>query len=125
VAVGAPVLTSLRRLPHDGRVTLPSKSLMVAILAALLGLSGLGVARRGWAAAPVEPGEAGRERRLLDTYRSVLADDPTQEYAFRRLLEVAHAVGGLSGLIKLYQEQVAAEPKNFGAQAQNLMTNKK
>ncbi|PIE17261.1 MAG: hypothetical protein CSA66_06260 [Proteobacteria bacterium] len=56
-----------------------------------------------------------RDRRLLKTYRGLLADDPDQDYALRRLLEVSHAVGGLGGLIALYAEQVEAHSKDFAA----------
>lgn len=56
-----------------------------------------------------------RDKRLAETYRQMLAEDPGQEYAFRRLLETAHALGGLSGLIALYQEDVAKNPKAYAS----------
>ncbi len=45
----------------------------------------------------------------------MLETEPAQDYAFRRLLETAHAVGGLSGLIALYREEVLAKPRSYGA----------
>jgi len=61
--------------------------------------------------------EAGleRERRLIETYRHMLAEDPAQEYAFRRLLETAHAVGGVVGLVRLYRDQVDKDPRDYAA----------
>jgi len=56
-----------------------------------------------------------RDRRMVDTYRGMLADDPDQDYAFRRLLEVSHTVGGLSGLVAIYEEEVEASPKRFSS----------
>ncbi|PKN55620.1 MAG: hypothetical protein CVU56_20490 [Deltaproteobacteria bacterium HGW-Deltaproteobacteria-14] len=56
-----------------------------------------------------------RDRRMVDTYRGMLADDPDQDYAFRRLLEVSHAVGGLTGLIRLYEDEVAADAGRWSA----------
>ncbi|HRE88491.1 MAG TPA: hypothetical protein PK095_05055, partial [Myxococcota bacterium] len=53
--------------------------------------------------------------RLAETYRQMLSEDPGQEYAFRRLLETAHALGGLSGLITLYREDVAKNPKAYAS----------
>lgn len=58
-----------------------------------------------------EPGELAREQGLAETYRKMLAEDPYQEYALRRLLEVSYSVGGLQGLLKLYGDEVKAEPK--------------
>lgn len=60
-------------------------------------------------------GDLERERRLVDTYRQMLAEDPGQEYAFRRLLETAHAAGGLTGLIDLYRDEVAQQPRKFAS----------
>jgi tetratricopeptide (TPR) repeat protein/HEAT repeat protein len=56
-----------------------------------------------------------RDKRLIETYRSMLADDPTQEYAYRRLLETAHVVGGVSGLVQLYKAEVEKNPKSYAA----------
>ncbi|TNF27554.1 MAG: tetratricopeptide repeat protein, partial [Deltaproteobacteria bacterium] len=55
------------------------------------------------------------DRRMVDTYRGMLVDDPDQDYAFRRLLEVSHSVGGLTGLIALYEGDVARDPKSFAS----------
>jgi tetratricopeptide (TPR) repeat protein/HEAT repeat protein len=52
-------------------------------------------------------------RRLASTYRAMLAEDPYQEYALRRLLEVSHAVGGLVGLIVTYEEQLKTAPDSL------------
>lgn len=79
-------------------------SMLVAV-----GVSGLlGAA----STARAEP-EPERERRLVETYRQMLSSEPGQEYAFRRLLETAHAVGGLSGLIALYNADLAKDPKDY------------
>ena len=63
----------------------------------------------------VEGGTSERDRRLSETYRQMLAEDPAQDYAFRRLLETAHAVGGLVGLIELYADEVTKNPKSYAA----------
>lgn len=63
----------------------------------------------------VETGSNDRDKRLAETYRQMLSEDPGQEYAFRRLLETAHALGGLSGLIALYQEDVSKNPKAYAS----------
>lgn len=67
------------------------------------------------AASAAEDGDGARDRRLLDTYRSMLADDPDQDYALRRMLEVSHAVGGLTGLVALYEEELEADPRAYSA----------
>jgi len=68
-------------------------------------------------AAPETAKDAGarRDARLLDTYRKMLAEDPTQPYPLRRLLEVSHVVGGVPGLVRLYREEVRAHPKRYAA----------
>ncbi len=62
---------------------------------------------------PQRDGE--RDRRLLETYMQMLEGEPAQDYAFRRLLETAHAVGGLSGLIAVYRDEVGLRPKSYAA----------
>lgn len=64
--------------------------------------------------APADPALE-RDRRLLDTYRDMLSQEPAQEYAYRRLLETAHAVGGVVGLIALYKDAVAKAPNDYAA----------
>lgn len=54
-----------------------------------------------------------RNKRLVQTYRDMLAEDPDQSYAMRRLLEVSHAVGGVKGLVKLYNDAVKAKPNSY------------
>jgi tetratricopeptide (TPR) repeat protein len=68
-----------------------------------------------WGAVAAEARDASRDARLAETYRQMLAEDPAQEYAFRRLLETAYAVGGLSGLIARYREEVEADPTRYAA----------
>lgn len=82
-----------------------------ALVAAMVALTVIAPAVR--AADPVQSLE--RDKRLIETYRSMLADDPTQEYAFRRLLETAHVVGGVSGLVQLYRAEVDKNPKSYAA----------
>lgn len=77
-------------------------------------LAGLVVIAGTAHAQPTEPGLE-RERRLVETYRQMLAEDPAQEYAFRRLLETAHAVGGIVGLVRLYRETVDKNPRDYAA----------
>lgn len=66
-------------------------------------------------AAEPSPNDLARERRLVETYRDMLAQEPGQEYAFRRLLETAHVVGGIAGLIELYREAVETDPSDYAA----------
>lgn len=79
---------------------------MLAALSALLCLGGVAAEVRA-----DEPAESARERGLAETYRKMLAEDPYQEYALRRLLEVSHSVGGLEGLLRLYRDEVKARPQ--------------
>lgn len=66
-------------------------------------------------AATAAPPDPGRDARLVETYRAMLSEDPYQPYALRRLLEVSHAVGGLSALVETYRALVAKEPRDAGA----------
>jgi tetratricopeptide (TPR) repeat protein len=61
--------------------------------------------------ARAETDRAERDRQLLDTYRKMLESEPDQAYAFRRMLEVSHVVGGVGGLIAEYQRQAQKDPK--------------
>lgn len=88
----------------NARALGPLVSMLVAV-----GVSG---ALGALSSAHAEP-EGDRERRLVETYRQMLSTEPGQEYAFRRLLETAHAVGGLSGLIALYAADLAKDPKDY------------
>lgn len=58
---------------------------------------------------------ATRDARLLETYRKMLAEDPTQPYPLRRLLEVSHVVGGVPGLVRLYRQEVRDHPRRYAA----------
>ncbi|MGB0590126.1 MAG: HEAT repeat domain-containing protein [Myxococcota bacterium] len=51
-----------------------------------------------------------RDRALFSTYEAMLRDDPYQPYALRRLLEVSHTQGGLSGVITTYEGRAKATP---------------
>ncbi len=82
-----------------------------ALVAVMVSLAAL--ASSAQAADPAQNLE--RDRRLIETYRSMLAEDPTQEYAFRRMLETAHVVGGVSGLVELYKAEVEKNPKSYAA----------
>ncbi len=84
----------------------PLRALVLALLVAL-----------GAAATPVKARAqaSDRDAALVETYRKMLAEDPGQQYALRRLLEVSHAVGGLAGLVAAYEEAVAKQPKDFAA----------
>jgi tetratricopeptide (TPR) repeat protein len=64
-----------------------------------------------------EPDALARERALAQTYRKMLAEDPYQEYALRRLLEVSHSVGGLPGLLDAVREELAAQPERAASWA--------
>lgn len=90
------------------RVRLP---LVVALLTTSTGLAG---PVRAQAERP-ELNSNERDARLSETYRKMLAEDPGQEYAFRRLLETAHSVGGLVGLIDLYRQEVDKNPKSYAS----------
>ncbi|MEZ4268039.1 MAG: HEAT repeat domain-containing protein [Myxococcota bacterium] len=61
--------------------------------------------------------ESARERGLAQTYRKMLAEDPYQDYALRRLLEVAHSVGGLPGLLASYRAEVTEDPQRAASWA--------
>jgi len=80
------------------------------LLVALLVVTGVGPARSEDPAQSLE-----RDKRLIETYRGMLAEEPGQEYAFRRLLETAHAVGGVIGLVQIYKAQVEKDPKDYAA----------
>lgn len=84
-----------------------------AAAVAAVTLAGSGLVPR--AARAAEAGEGARDLRLIETYRAMLAEDPDQEYPFRRLLEVSHAVGGLVGLVQAYEEEVKAKPSSYSA----------
>lgn len=90
-----------RRLPH------------LALLI-LLGC-GFAIGRPSVSARAAEPvaGDNERSRKLLDTYRKMLREDPNQAYAFRRLLEVSHTVGGVGGLIDVYKGELDAKPRDY------------
>ncbi|MFT7581448.1 MAG: tetratricopeptide (TPR) repeat protein, partial [Myxococcota bacterium] len=87
-----------------------------AVFVAMM-LLAMGVVAGGWPAVHSAPPVASdpADRKLLETYRSMLRSAPDQEYAFRRLLEVSHTVGGLTGLIALYDDEVTEDPKRYAA----------
>ncbi|MFO0744879.1 MAG: tetratricopeptide repeat protein [Myxococcota bacterium] len=67
-------------------------------------------------AARAQPSDdAERDKRMVEVYRQMLAEEPGQDYAFRRLLETAHAVGGLAGLVQMYEADVEKNPKSYPA----------
>ncbi len=84
--------------------------LVRGVLIAVLALTGVAPARSEDPAQSLE-----RDKRLIETYRGMLAEEPGQEYAFRRLLETAHAVGGVIGLVQIYKAQVEKDPKDYAA----------
>jgi tetratricopeptide (TPR) repeat protein len=94
------------RVVHSGRGSYGARRAALAALSVVLCLGGVATGARA-----DEPAELVRERGLAETYRKMLAEDPYQEYALRRLLEVSHSVGGLQGLLKLYGDEVKAAPK--------------
>ncbi|MCB9786049.1 MAG: HEAT repeat domain-containing protein [Deltaproteobacteria bacterium] len=74
-----------------------------------------GVVLPARADAPAE--EKTRDRALVETYGKMLDEDPYQEYALRRLMEVSPAVGGLPALLERYRAAVQAEPQRSEAWA--------
>jgi tetratricopeptide (TPR) repeat protein len=54
-----------------------------------------------------------RSARLLDTYKKMLREDPSADYPYRRLLEVSHVRGGVSGLITLYREELKDKASDY------------
>jgi len=80
------------------------------MLVVLLTLTWIGAVRADDPTQSIE-----RDKRLLETYRSMLVDEPAQEYAFRRLLETAHVVGGVVGLVQIYKTQVEKGPQDYAA----------
>jgi tetratricopeptide (TPR) repeat protein len=54
-----------------------------------------------------------RSARLLDTYKKMLREDPSADYPYRRLLEVSHVRGGVSGLITLYLEELKGKASDY------------
>ncbi|MGM0577060.1 MAG: HEAT repeat domain-containing protein [Myxococcota bacterium] len=80
---------------------------IVLVLLALLTAGGVGAQAGGE--------EVERDRRLVHTYRQMLAEDPYQDYALRRLLEVSHAAGGLQGLVEAYRQRVEEAPEDAAA----------
>lgn len=96
------------------RARLLLRAAMVLSLAATAVVVG-GDTLRPRAARAADDGGDERELRLIETYRGMLAEDPDQEYPFRRLLEVSHAVGGLVGLVRAYEEEVKAKPGSYSA----------
>jgi len=62
-----------------------------------------------------EQAESDKDKRALEVYRGMLQADPGQDYAFKKLLETAHAVGGLAGLVRLYTAETAQSPRGYAA----------
>lgn len=89
--------------------------LVLGLALAAPGLAPLGVASEPARAAAPDEADAERDKRMIEVYRAMLREEPAQDYAFRRLLESAHAVGGLAGLVRLYEDDVAKDPKSYAA----------
>jgi|GEM_PF-1864520 len=81
--------------------------LLHGLLVALLVATGAGAARSEDPTQSLE-----RDKRLIETYRGILSEEPGDEHAYRRLLETAHVVGGVVGLVQLYKAQVEKDPKD-------------
>ncbi|MCC6624901.1 MAG: HEAT repeat domain-containing protein [Deltaproteobacteria bacterium] len=85
------------------------------VVALLLGV-GVGAWPGGARSQPAgEERDVERDRRMVEVYRQMLSEEPGQDYAYRRLLETAHAVGGLAGLVRMYEADVERSPRSYSA----------